>query len=166
MRNEGPTPAQLSIEVRSAGGADRLAADDVEIMARTAGLDWLVIENGIAPSWLTGRAIERGGRVRVDIKVTFDSRTPNRSMLDRLPLDFEVRLVETDGSGGDKDDDDRTDLLPDTGSAVSPFVVWLGAILVGSGLALIAAARRRRREESTVADDERQHVDAGVRVHG
>ena len=166
VRNEGRTAAQLTIEVRSSGGADLLASDDVEITARTPGLDWLVIENGTASSWLTDRAIERGGRVRVDVKVRFLWQAPNDSMLDRLPLDFEVRLVQAGAVDGDTGHDDPTGLLPDTGSAVSPFFVWLGASLVGAGLALIAAARRRRREDPPVEDDVQPLVGAGVGFRG
>lgn len=145
VRNEGTSAARLTIEVRSADGAGLLAGDDIEITARTASGRWLAVENGIASSSLTDRAIEQGGQVRVDVKVRFIWRAPNGSMSERLPLDFEVRLVQAPPDG-DNGSDDPTGVLPDTGSAVSRLVVWLGAILVGIGLAFIAAARRTRRE--------------------
>lgn len=166
VRNEGPTAAQLTIEVRSSGGTDLLAADDVEITARTAGRDWIDIENGTPSSWLTGRALERGGQVRVNVRVRFLWQAPNGSMLDRLPLDFEVRLVEAGAPDADTEDDGPTGLLPDTGSAVSTLIVWVGAGLVGAGLAVIAAARRRRREDPRPEGDEPTVVDAGVGVRG
>jgi LPXTG-motif cell wall-anchored protein len=143
VRNEGTSAARLTIEVRSTDGAGLLAGDDIEIAARTAGGEWLAVENGLASSSLTDRAIDEGGEVRVDVKVRFLWRAPNGTMWERLPLDFEVRLVQAGAADGDSG---PSGSLPDTGSAVSRLIIWLGAILVGTGLALIAAARRRRRE--------------------
>lgn len=169
VRNQGPSAAQLTIEVRSADGV-RLLAGDVAIAARAEGRRWLAIDNGMASPWLTERAIARGGQVRVDVQVRFLWHAPNDTMLDRLPLDFQVRLIEAGPSDGGPGPDSGPDgLLPDTGSAVSLIVIWVAAILVGSGLALLAAARRRRSQEQ---DDQDGHdgdaaiVDEGVRVDG
>jgi len=165
VRNEGMSAAQLTIKVRSADGAGLLAANDIEITTRTAGGEWHEVENGIASVPLTDHAIEQGGEVRVDVKVRFVWLAPNGTMLKRLPLDFEVRLVEAGPPDGDNGSDGPTGLLPDTGSAVSLLLVWLGAILLGSGIALVVAARRRRAEESPVEDGEAP-VDEGVLVDG
>ncbi|KAA1424123.1 LPXTG cell wall anchor domain-containing protein [Nocardioides antri] len=172
VRNQGPSAAQLTIEVRSADGARLLADDDIEITARAEGREWLAVENGRASPWLTERAIEQGGQVRVDVTVRFVWQAPNSTMLDRLPLDFRVRLVETGPSDGPGPDSGPDGLLPDTGSAVSLIVVWVGAILVGSGLALLAGARRRRAREQDDQDgpdgqdEDAAIADEGVRVDG
>ena len=159
VRNAGNSAAQLTIEVRSADGAGLLADDDIEITARSGVGRWHQVHNGLASSWLTDNAIAEGGRVRVDVKVQFVRQASNGTMLERLPLDFEVRLVQASGSDG------PANQLPDTGSAVSPLVIWLGAALLGSGLALVVAARKKCSEESVSEDDE-SVVEAEVLVHG
>jgi len=169
VRNQGPSAAQLTIEVRGADGA-RLLADDVEISARAEGRKWLAIDNGSASPWLTERAMKRGGQVRVDVQVRFLWQPPNDSMLERLPLDFQVRLVEAGPSDGAPGPDSSPDgLLPDPGSAVSLIVIWVAAILIGSGLALLAAARRRRSQEQDGHDGndgDAAIVDEAVRIDG
>lgn len=165
VRNGSPTAAELTIEVRGADGADLLADDDVEITARAAGGQWFALENGTPSPWLTNRAIDQGGQVRVDVRVRFLWQAPNSTMLDRLPLDFEVRLVGAGASDGDTGSDGPNGLLPDTGSLVSRVVIWLAAILIGCGLALLAA-RRRRPELEPAEADEVSVADEGVRVDG
>lgn len=162
VRNSGPTTAQLTIEVQSADGHDLMAADEVEVAARVADGDWFAIENGTPSRSLTDRAIAEGGQIRVDVRVRFSWAAPNSAMLGRLPIDFEVRLVEDAAVvDGDRGDGGPGGWLPDTGSTVSWVVVWLGASLVGCGLALVVAARRRRTEERA-----EERADEGVVVDG
>lgn len=181
VRNDGPSAALLTIEVRGVDGEDLMAADDVEVAARVADGGWAAIENRTPSRRLTDRAIAEGGQIRVDVRVRFSWDASNDTMLGRLPIDFEVRLVEDHPAGG-ADREDGADggpggWLPDTGSAVSWIVVWLGATLVGCGLALVAAARRRRTDErddepadepadEPVAAERPETVDAGVVVDG
>lgn len=142
VRNGGPTAAAVRIEIRPATGAGRLGPHDVEIAARAAGGSWHALANGTPSDWLTDRAIERGGQVRVEVRVRFRWGSSNHSMRAGLPLVLEVRLVEAAATEAGPLDD-TTEALPEAGSGVSPLVVWLGTVLVGCGLALVAAGRRR-----------------------
>jgi LPXTG-motif cell wall-anchored protein len=146
VRNQGPTGARMSIEVRSRDSGRLLPDHDIGLTVRAAGGPWAALENGQPVATLLRGALVRDERVRVDVRVVFDRASTNQSQVRRLPLTFHVRLV---GAGADADvPDDGPDALPDTGSLVEPWIVWLGAVLIGGGLALVLAARRRE------ADDE------------
>lgn len=135
VRNVGPSAARLTIDLRDVRGVELLGADDIVITARRGGGRWLSVENGDAATTLTDSAIRQGGQTRVDVRIRFRWQAPNRVMLGRLPLDFEVRLVQAGPSDTG---------LPDTGSDIGRLVVLLAGILIGCGLALLAAARRTR----------------------
>jgi LPXTG-motif cell wall-anchored protein len=72
----------------------------------------------------------------MDVRVRFAWAGRNDAMLRRLPLDFEVRLVQAGSSEGNPGD------LPGTGSAVSRWLLLLAGALVGAGAGLVAGVRR------------------------
>ena len=152
VRNQGPSAAWLTIEVLGTDSDQLLANGEIEMSVRARGGDWETVVNGVPSRSLTTAAVAEGGRTRVDLQAVFAWDSPNDSIRDRLPLDVVVRLTQA-GPVRDENaaDDDRLGWLPDTGSAVSKALAWLAAILLGSGLALLAA---RKRESETEADVE------------
>ncbi|MEZ0580026.1 LPXTG cell wall anchor domain-containing protein [Nocardioides sp. MH1] len=151
VRNQGPTRARMSLEVRSRDTGHLLPDDDVDLAARAAGGPWVELENGRAGGIVVQDALDAGSRVRVEVRVAFNPASTNQSEVRRLPLTFRVLLAQ-DGPGGDGPgsgpggDGAVTGVLPSTGNGVQTWFVWLGAALVGAGLALVAAARRRGEE--------------------
>lgn len=152
VRNQGPSGATLTISVRSADTDQLLSNSDIELFARGDGGSWITLANGVATSALTERSITRGGTARVDVRAHFNPASVNQSQTKSVPLTFVVTLTQASGSGrnpgdnedGDDDDEGRDGDLPGTGSTVGPATLWLAAILIGGGLALV---RRSRREE-------------------
>jgi LPXTG-motif cell wall-anchored protein len=155
VRNQGPTGARLTISVRAADTDQLLSNADIELSARVDGGSWITLANGVATSALTQRSIIRGGTARVDVRVRFDPASANQSQTKSLPLTFIVTLTQASGSGRtprDNSDDDsngggddgRDGDLPGTGSTVAPAMLWVAAMLIGGGLALV---RRSKREE-------------------
>ena len=151
VRNQGPTGASMRLAVRSADLDGLLERDDILISARVRGGSWIPLNSGGAGRTLTEGALAQGDRLRLDVRVAFVAAATNGSEVDKLPLDFVVRLTQ-DGHGsvggveGGSDPGGSGD-LPATGAAVEPWLLWLAAGLIGSGLALLVA--RRREEEKT-----------------
>lgn len=151
IKDQGPTGARVSIAVTTAD-ADRLLADrDITLRARVAGGSWVTLHNGDADERLSDEALRRGARRRVDVRVSFDPASHNHSQRSQLPLRFVVTLtdaavhdspaVKTGSSGG------GSSILPSTGSTVTAGLLWLAAILIGSGTSLLLLGRRRRVED-------------------
>lgn len=166
IRNEGPSAARLMIAVRGATGAGLLGPDEIEIAARAAGSEWLLLQNGIASDWLTVRAIERGGQVRITLRVSFLRSASNGAMLERLPLDVKVTLVDAEVSGAVSDSTLGSGLLPEAGSALRPFLVQLGVVLLSGGLLLLSVGRRRRSAQEKVRRSSAVTVVQEVTVDG
>jgi LPXTG-motif cell wall-anchored protein len=152
VRNQGPTGARLTISVRAADTDQLLSNSDIELSARVDGGSWITLANGVATSALTQRSITRGGTARIDVRARFDPSSVNTSQTKSLPLTFTITLTQASGSGrtpgdnsdGDDDDEGRDGDLPGTGSTVAPAMLWVAAMLIGGGLALV---RRSKREE-------------------
>jgi LPXTG-motif cell wall-anchored protein len=154
VRNQGPSGAVLTIAARSADTDQLLSNADMDLFARVDGGPWIELANGVATSALTERSVARGGTARIDVRVRFDPSSVNTSQTKSLPLTFAVTLTQASGSGrtpgensendGDDNDEGRDGDLPRTGSTVTPAMLWVAAMLIGGGLALV---RRSRREE-------------------
>ncbi len=142
VRNQGPSRAKMTIEVRADDRDQLLANDDIELAGRTAGGAWVPLENGADAAPLLRDGLEQDGKVRVDVRVEFRRDSTNRSMVQSLPLAFRVTLVQA-GARDDGSDPGSRGPLPDTGNDVELWLVWLAAALVGAGAALVVAARRK-----------------------
>lgn len=116
--------------------------------ADTAGEHRLVNQVAVAP----------GEKRKVTVKVDFDPSSSNVSENQQLDLNFRVSLVQDvtavqppdnggngNGTGNGNGNGNGGD-LPGTGSTVEPWMLLVGASLVGAGFGLIGAARRRVRE--------------------
>lgn len=142
VRNQGPTAASMRIVLRTTDRAALLVNDDLQVDARVHDGAWTALADGSARA-LTDDVLAQGDRVRIDVRVSFDSDATNRTQLDRLPLRFVIRLT-ADAAGAGVDDGRD---LPDTGSAVPLWLLWLAAGLIGSGLVLVAVRRRETPDE-------------------
>jgi LPXTG-motif cell wall-anchored protein len=144
VRDQGPTAAHLTIAVETRD-PDRLLADnDLSLRARVAHGAWRRLDNGEDAVSLLSGPLARSATVRVDVRVRFRWSSVNASQLDRLPLDFVVRLTQapsTGGSGPTRGDG----FLPGTGNMVESWLVLLGMALVASGAGLLVARRWRER---------------------
>ena len=152
VRNDGPTAARLRIAVRTRDG-DRLVADgDIALAARVAGQGWRSLTNGQEVAPLARTALGEDRSVRVDVRASFRWASPNESMVDALPLEVVVTLVQdVRGDGGSEEpggsEEGPDGQLPDTGNAVPWWVVVVGGGLVLGGVAIALAGRRREEED-------------------
>lgn len=138
VRNQGPTAAAMQIALRTTDPDLLLARDDLRVVARVKDGPWTSLAGG-ADQTLTDEILPTGDRVRVDLRVAFVPQATNRTEQRHLPLTFVIRLSQAGGDGaGDPSGD-----LPDTGSRVDLWLVWLGTALLGGGAALVVAVRRR-----------------------
>lgn len=147
VRNQGPSRAFMTIEVRSGDTDKLLSNDDISLRARAAGGAWVTLVNGASSDKLTQHGLARGGVDRVDLNVRFDPRSTNQSQVKGLGLTVDVTLSDARlGGGHEAGDDDDADgsrneggLLPDSGS---PFAAWQ---LIGAGAMIVVGARLARR---------------------
>jgi LPXTG-motif cell wall-anchored protein len=140
VRNQAAGNALLAISVRADDQGRVLEPDDVNLETRAAGGRWYGLTTGAAPRTVSTSALPVGDAVKVEVRAAFAPHSTDQSMEQAVRLTFQVSLY--DALVGDQP---RAPIdLPNTGSAVRPWYVWISAILIGAGLALV---RRSRREE-------------------
>lgn len=140
VRNQGPSRAFMTIEVRSLDTGELLSNDDITLRARVDDAAWVDLENGDRSESLTQRSIGRTDAVQVDVNATFDPASANRSQTKELALAFSVTLVDAlDGDGGGSGVDR---LIPDTGAEISAWLAVSACVMLAIGARLA-----RRREE-------------------
>jgi hypothetical protein len=150
VRNQGPTGARLTVRVVTRD-PDRLVRDDgFDIAARVGGSGWLSLTNGELAEALARELVERGDRVRVDVRVTLGPGATNRSQADTLPFNLRVTLADSHPAPGGQGAGTPS-VLPGTGTPVHTGLVWIGSALVGTGLALMAGRRRTPAEGEVAA---------------
>lgn len=137
VRNQGPSNAFLTIEVRSADTDELLSNDDIALRVRVDNGPWVDLENGDRGESLTQQSIDRTDAVQVDVNATFDPASTNQSQTKNLALSFVVTLADSRQGGGDSDND----LLPDTGAQISGWLVIAAGVMLAVGAGLV-----RRRE--------------------
>lgn len=143
VRNRGPSAATMTIDV-TAGDADQLLAeDDLEVDVRTGDGAWQRVPNGGTTTALVRDSLAEGATTDVDVRVGFAWLSPNRSQRKELPLSLMVTLVQA-GPVGPGPGDDPGGWLPGTGADFPPWMLWLAAVLLGAGGAVLVAARKER----------------------
>ncbi|MEZ0580021.1 LPXTG cell wall anchor domain-containing protein [Nocardioides sp. MH1] len=145
VRNQGPTAASMEVGMRTLDPDALVQNEDLRIDARVHHGSWLPLTADGTAQTLLDRGLEKGARVRIDLRVAFDPASTNVTQVRTLPLKFVVRLTQSAprGDGGPHGTDGD---LPDTGSTVQPWQLWLAGGLIGCGIALVV---RRRKEEET-----------------
>jgi LPXTG-motif cell wall-anchored protein len=135
VRNGGPTPASLRLDVRSTAG-DLVHTGDVTFSARTGGGAWVPLARDRDSAVLSVAPLPVGADAQVDVRATFDPASTNRSQHSSAELWFVVRLTDT------KAEPVSSGPLPATGAPALAPVILTAAAVIGIGLGLI----RRRRE--------------------
>lgn len=147
VRNQGPSSAWLAVEVHADDPDGLVRQHDVVLSARADRGDWMTLEPGTQSSALTDRGIGPGEQVRIDLRANFDPESPNRSQNKDVSLSFRVTLTErVECSGGECPGTDPAGTLPVTGAVLGHWLVWLAAILIGAGAALVVARRKDRED--------------------
>jgi LPXTG-motif cell wall-anchored protein len=151
VRNQGGTPADLTIDILGSTTSDLFDTGDLHVTAVGGGATWVTVSERGEHRLLTRPDLADGAAVPIDVTVALDADSTNVSQFRSAQLDFRVTLAEVvaDGTGTD-DDGSGGSPLPGTGSTASPWILPIGAMLLGLGLALVS---RRRSERS-----ERPHV--------
>jgi hypothetical protein len=138
VRNEGPSPALVSLQAFEEGSGS-LAAD-VRITARRDDGTWRTIGN--APVGLGETRLLVGEATPIVVRAAYDPASTSRSQARSLDLTFVVTLT-----GDQAPATEDNEALPDTGNPASVPLVLLAAGLVGVGTGLMAGTRRRQRKE-------------------
>ena len=152
VRNQGPSGAQLRVNVQSTDPAKLVADDDIVVWARAGGGRWIRILDGAAPTSVTERIVGEGGVTRIDLRVRFDPTSVNQSQVKSVRLSFVVTLSQAvaggdsddRGGGDDGDDRDRNGFLPGAGSTLDAVWLWIAAALIGGGIGMRSRFRRER----------------------
>lgn len=163
VRNQGPSTAVLTVSARSTDTDRLLSNEDIDLFARVDGGAWVELANGVSSDVL--RTIVRGAQGRIDVRARFDPASTNPSENKSLQVTFVITLADAsvgsdgndrdDGDDGDGDGDDnegnggddRDDGLPGAGSSIGPQALWIAAVLIGGGLALVRRARGEERAD-------------------
>lgn len=145
VRNDGPTGAEMTLAVIY-DNADPILAEDIALSARVSGGDWVELVNGAVNQQLSEQILDLGEIVRVDVNAVFDPTSTNQSQRRELGLTFVVTLA--DGLNTPPPTD-ATGSLPQTGADMAAWPLWIAALMIGSGLALLI--RRRRDDETEVS---------------
>ena len=146
VRNEGPASASMLVAFRT-GDADRLLSRaDVRIDARVHDGVWTTLGDGSSEAVSDG-VLATGERVRLDLRVSFDSASTNQAQVRKLPLTFVIRLSQAGPGGGNAGPDGPTGNLPDTGNDVELWLLWVAAGLLGTGFAVLATRRQEQHDD-------------------
>lgn len=140
VRDAGPTDSVLRIGVDTHDEDGLLADGQVVIAVRLAGGAWQGIPDGADAMPVVQGELARRGSAKVDVRVGFGWQAPNPSMDRRTSFDLVVRLSDADVVAGENSP--GSEVLPGTGSGVAPWLLLLGAALVGSGLGLVGRRRQ------------------------
>ena len=149
VRNQGGTPADLTIDILGSTTSDLFDTGDLHVTATGGGGNWVTVSERGEHRLLTRPDLSDGAAVPIDVTVVLDADSTNVSQFRSAELDFRVTLTEvvaggTGTDGGSTDDDGSGGSpLPGIGSTVSGWFLPVGALLLGLGLALVFAPAQR-----------------------
>jgi len=155
VRNDGPTPASLSVGLdRSRESAAGALLDSLSFHASVD-----ATSRDLAPDQeATGLAVLRPGESRkVSLTVGFDPDSPNVTQAGSTPIRLRVRLTDTaadvvsgppSGGAGTGSGASTPGQLPATGSSVDAWMTWAAFAAIGVGSIFLARASGRRRRTS------------------
>lgn len=173
VRNDAQQAGALRLTMTDDGVRSLLATGDVTVSARAAGTGWTTVDSTGTRVLVDGTVVPPRGRRWVDVRVAFDPASGNESQGRLLDLGLEVSLTQSSavlapGAASATGDSDGAatgpaaptgdtaagpapatggGLLPDTGTAVTPALLLLGALLCAAGFTLLAARRRSEDDE-------------------
>ena len=155
VRNQGGSTADLTVDVIGSTAGGLLDSGDLSITATGGGGVWEAANSPGTHRLLTTPDIADGATEEIEVTIAFDGASPNQTQLLAAELTFLVTLTD-DRAGGPGEDDDEGDgdsgsddgdgslggLLPDTGATLLRWVAVIAAVLLGTGLAVLARHRR------------------------
>lgn len=168
VRNQSPNLASLAVTVLGDHVGDLIDSGDITVDASGGGGVSSSVSTGDEQLILIASDISAGQVVPVNITVDFAESSPNETQLRSTDLNFRVTLTQssltppdngggngTDGNGGNGggnggDGNGSSGLLPNTGAPDITWIVVLGAILFGTGLAIVSRRRHNPQGESHV----------------
>jgi len=145
VRNEGGTPARMSVDVLGDHVGDLLDSGDVTITASASSSSGSTT-SGVERRLVALPQVAANEIVPVTVRVDFDFSSPNTTQLRSTDLRFRVNLSQTSAEVGG---DDGNGPLPDTG-APTLWTLALGAVLLGTGVAIVSRRRQTHQGESHV----------------
>lgn len=144
VRNQGGTPARMSVDLLGDHVGDLLDSGDLTITASAGGESGSTTV-GEERRLITLPTVEADEIVPVTISVDFTFSSPNNTQLRSTDLIFRINLSQTAGVLGEDDE-----LLPDTGAPQIIWIVALGSVLLGTGVAIVSRHRETQQGESHV----------------
>lgn len=139
LRNTRPDAGDLTVVLERSGDTELADTGDLTLSARADDGPWYAIDPGASRDLLESTTAGRD-EARVELRASFAADSPNQSMV--LATDLDLRLRLSDSSAG-PDTEPLHPSLPDTGSALRPWLTPLALLLLGGGAVLVA----RRTEE-------------------
>jgi len=134
VENRGSTPADVRLRVSAEDGDALLGSGEVLLRARVAGGSWKSVVGEVGPP-LDSIAIGVGESRRIDVRAVLRAASDNVSQTAAVALTFVVRLTETVP---------RAATMPDTGAPGLRGPLFLAALCLGTGLALVRRTVGRR----------------------
>lgn len=145
VRNQGRTPAKLTIDILGSRAASLIDTGDLRIKAFVAGGKFLPVSDRRRHRLLTLEDVPNGRIVPVTVTVAFDDTSTNESQLLSAELHFKVNLTQTaqvrgaEATGGRSTaNGDNNRLLPDTGAPDFLLLGTLAMICLGAGTTFIS----------------------------
>ncbi|WP_139978656.1 LPXTG cell wall anchor domain-containing protein [Nocardioides litoris] len=148
LRNDAPDPGLVSMDVERTRRVALVDTGFLRMAARADGGPWTTITTDGVSRLVDEEAIRSGRAVPVDVRVSMGIDAPNGTMVLSSDLDFRVTVRDARSAAVEQPTSSGSGVLPDTGSAVAPWVPPLGLGLVVAGWWL-TGARRRRRDDTT-----------------
>lgn len=137
VRNQSRDGSELAIDVREQEG-DADLGKDLVFKARADDGPWVALGMRGASHMLSTDPLTGGESVRIDLNTTFNPSVIASTGATAVQMRFRVSLADAELAAGP---------LPSTGARVEMWMVGLGAVVTGSGVAMVA--RRRVRSEVT-----------------
>lgn len=139
VRNQHPDAGDLTVDLERVRRAELLDSGWLDVSARAGAAPWTAVHDGGGlAELLDADDLASGDPVRVEVRVRMGRDAPNGTMVLSTDLDLRVTIVDADAVAP------AVGALPDTGTAVPPWLPPLALGLVATGGWLVL---RRRRDE-------------------
>lgn len=148
IRNQSPNEGSLAIAMLGDHTGDLLDSGNLHVTASAASGVSVPVSNGNEQLMLNAKCIGSGVVVPITVKVDFDESSRNETRLRSTDLRFVVTLTQTSVVSPARG---ATASLPNTGAPNTIWIVALGSILLGIG---VAVTTRRRNNPKGEAHDQ------------
>lgn len=170
VRNQSTDVGSLAVDVLGGHLGTLMDSGDIRITVTGGGGVTTPASDGIEHRVLTASGISGGATFPIAVTVDFSESSTNETQLISTDLKFRVTLTQsspvnpggtgTDGTGTGSGSGSGNDshngsgngsgLLPDTGAPYTTWIVALGSILLGTGIAVTSRRRNNPTGESDV----------------